>query len=103
LINKKNKIYKIIELIDGEKLRMYDETLYGTHDTFYSELEVFFNDSIEKGDNFYLLHNTPKSNTPLSNSDLVYLNLTSDQYKASKFVDCSENIKTIKNNQSLDF
>jgi len=99
----KNKIYDIINSGENKGLRVYNEALYGTDSALYSELEIFFNNLLNNGVNFYLLHNIPNTNIILNQDDFNYLNQSREQRDNNKMVNHPQNINLIKNNQSQDF
>jgi hypothetical protein len=98
---KNGKLY-FVKYINGVECRIYNELEVTPVQAFYSELEVYFNQCIEKGYNIYVLNNKPTHNIELTNSDVTYISMNSHMEEPFGYY-FSENLKYIKENQYIDY
>jgi hypothetical protein len=100
----KKCIYKIVSIGDLQSCRIYDETEISPIQAFYSELEIYFKQSIYDGYNIYVVNNKPTHNIIFTSEDIDYISSNPYDHKEEP---CdyyfSENLKYIKEQQYEDY
>lgn len=98
------KLYTLRNIGNLKNCRIYNEGLVSPVQAFYSELEIYFKQSIDEGYNIYIINNKPIHNIAFTNDDINYISLEPYEHlKEPSDYYFSENLKFIKKNQYIDY